>query len=117
MYCNTKLGNFTISWDSCYVNSIGNRFFTIAMVSVVFKRRDFHFQLLGLGPKRKLNGNRMCFCNPCISTKSVYFDNILITFCQSHTKLVPVQTENKCYHILNFFLQPSIYGWTIVLQW
>ena len=34
-------------------------FFTIAIVSIVFKPRDFHSKLLGLGTKIKLNGSRM----------------------------------------------------------
>ena len=44
---------------SCYVYSIDNILFTIAIVSKVFEPRDFHLKFLGLGTKRKLNGNRM----------------------------------------------------------
>ena len=33
--------------------------FTIAIVSIVFKFRDFHSKLLGLGSKKMFNGSRM----------------------------------------------------------
>ena len=40
-------------------DSIGNSLITIAIVSIVFRHRDFHFKIVWLDTKRKLNGNRM----------------------------------------------------------
>ena len=98
-----------------------NSLFTIAIVSIVFKPKDFHSKWLGLGKKIKLNGRRMyMFCIISFSARLVDFDNILIFFCWSNTKPVPVHTE-KSYHYLNVLLQTSINvsdnNITIVLQW
>ena len=41
------------------MNSIGNSLFNIAIVSIVFRHRDFLFKIVWLDTKRKLNGNRM----------------------------------------------------------
>ena len=36
----------------------------MAIVSIAFRHRDFHFKIAWLGPKRKLNGNRMYMLLP-----------------------------------------------------
>ena len=41
------------------MNSIGTSLFAIAIVSIVYKPRDFHSKMLVLGTKIKLNGSRM----------------------------------------------------------
>ena len=108
-------------WESGNVNSICNSLFTIAIVSIVFRHRDFAFKIAWLGTKRKLNDKRMYkLFHPMHFRKIVDFDNILNFSLVSIQKLVPVCAD-KSYHNLNFLLQTSINvsgnRITIVLQW
>ena len=48
-----------------------NSLFTIAIVSIVFRHRDFHFKVVWLDTKRKLNGNRMYMLLPPIDFSKI----------------------------------------------
>ena len=50
----------------------------------------------------------ICCCLPCISAKSVDFDNILNFFSCFHTKIGAPVCAEKSYHILNFLIQTII---------
>ena len=42
-------------WESGNAKSISNSLFTIAIVSIVFKHRDFHFKIAWFKHEKKVN--------------------------------------------------------------
>ena len=96
--------------------------FTIAIVSIVFRHRDFHFNIIWLDTKRKLNGNRMyMLLHPnhfsMISELQHYAEFFLLF---PYENRYPYRQKSPTV-ILNFLLQTSINvsdnSIAIVLQW
>ena len=53
----------------------------MAIVSIVFRHRDFHFKIVWLGTKRNLNGNRMyMLLHPMHLSKIHFFQNIVMLY-------------------------------------